>query len=114
MAFLSAASVAQNFRSTCASERGAPECSTQRFPAGTPHVGQGTEDNCVGVRSFMRICVACYRTRGKAIQFGTLSGKTEARGAPILLSSKGLPSGRRIESRAERRGEKTQVYSCAK
>jgi hypothetical protein len=102
----SMASAAESFRSTCDSERSAPECSRQRFPAGTPHVGQGTEDNCVGVRSFMRIWVACYRTRGKAIQFGTLSGKTEARGAPILLSSKGLPSGRRIESRAERLGER--------
>jgi len=63
MAFLSAASVAENFRSTCASERGAPECSTQRFPAGTPHVGQGTEDNCVGVSSFFFIGTECDKAQ---------------------------------------------------
>jgi len=43
------ASMAQNFRSTCGAERGAPESSTQLFPAVTPHVGQGTEDNWFAV-----------------------------------------------------------------
>jgi hypothetical protein len=46
------ASAAANFLSTCGSERGAPECSTQPSPAATPHVGQGTEDTCSGVSSF--------------------------------------------------------------
>ena len=41
---LSMASAAANFRSVCGSERGAPECSTQRSPAAAPHLGQGTED----------------------------------------------------------------------
>src|ERR1700674_5958431 len=49
------ASAAATFRSTCGSERRAPECSTQRSPAATPHVGQGTEDNCSGVSSFLFI-----------------------------------------------------------
>src|SRR5882762_9456130 len=82
------ASAAESFRSTCDSERSAPECSRQRFPAGTPHVGQGTEDNCVGVRSFMRMWVACYRTRGKAIQFGTLSGKPKRMALPSCSAAK--------------------------
>src|ERR1700683_4243524 len=53
--FVSIASTAESFRSTCGSERGAPECSTQRFPAATPHVGHETEDICLGVSSFFFI-----------------------------------------------------------
>jgi CRP/FNR family cyclic AMP-dependent transcriptional regulator len=60
--FFSIASAAANFRSTCGSERGAPECSTQRSPAATPHVGQGTEDNCSGVSSFLFILTECPNT----------------------------------------------------
>jgi len=56
------AAVAENFRSTCGSERGAPECSTQRFPAATPHVGHGTEDICLGVSSFFFIRTECDNT----------------------------------------------------
>jgi hypothetical protein len=52
-AFLSATTRAENFRSKCGSERGAPEWNTQRSPAGTPQVGQGTEDICLGVSSFL-------------------------------------------------------------
>jgi hypothetical protein len=44
-------------------ERGAPESSTQRFPAATPHVGQGTEDNCLGVSSFFFILAECSKTQ---------------------------------------------------
>ena len=51
MLFVSIASAAANFRSTCDSERGAPECSTQHSPAAAPHVGQGTEDTCLDVSS---------------------------------------------------------------
>src|SRR5882762_7860430 len=93
------ASAAESFRSTCDSERSAPECSRQRFPAGTPHVGQGTEDNCVGVRSFIRIRVACYRTGWKAIQFGTLSGKIADEGLfrqPPVRADEGLKHPSRI------------------
>ena len=53
--FVSIASAAESFRSTCGFERGAPESSTQRFPEATPHVGQGTEDNCLGVSSLIFI-----------------------------------------------------------
>jgi hypothetical protein len=60
--FFSIASAAANFRSTCGSERGAPECRTQRSPAATPHVGQGTEDNCSGVSSFLFILTECPNT----------------------------------------------------
>jgi hypothetical protein len=56
------ASEAANVRSMCGFERGAPESSTQRFPAATPHVGQGTEDNCLGVSSFFFILAECTKT----------------------------------------------------
>jgi hypothetical protein len=36
-----------------------PEASMQRLPAGTPHVGQGTEDNCLGVISLIFIQIGC-------------------------------------------------------
>jgi hypothetical protein len=49
------ASIAESFRFRCGSERRAPECSTQRIPAATPHVGQGTEFTCLGVSSFFFI-----------------------------------------------------------
>jgi hypothetical protein len=49
------ASMAANFLSTWGSERGAPECSTQLSSGGTPHVGQRTEDTCLGVSSFFFI-----------------------------------------------------------
>ena len=49
--FRSIASAAESFRSTCGSERGPPECSKQRAPAPTPHVGHGTESNCFAVKS---------------------------------------------------------------
>ena len=66
----SMASAAANFLSTCGSERGEPECSTQSFPMATPHVGQGTEDICSGVSSFLFIRKQC--------------NKAERRGCPIL------------------------------
>jgi hypothetical protein len=70
--FVSIASAADSFRSTCGPERGAPECSTQRFPAGTPHVGQGTEDNCLGVRSLFLIWIRCAKTSRKTVPFRTI------------------------------------------
>src|SRR5713226_3719459 len=70
--FVSIASAADSFRSTWGLERGAPECSTQRFPAGTPHVGQGTEDNCLGVRSLIFIWIRCDKTSRKTVPFRTL------------------------------------------
>jgi hypothetical protein len=51
--FVSMASVAESFRSVCDSWRSAPEYSKQGSPAATPHVGQGTEENCFGVISFI-------------------------------------------------------------
>src|SRR5208282_4247241 len=56
------ASIAANIRSTCGSERRAPEYSTQRFPAAAPQVGQGTETNCLGVSSFLFIRAECDNT----------------------------------------------------
>ncbi len=61
--FVSIASAAESFRSTCGSDRGAPECSTQRSPAPTPHVGHGTEDNCSGVSSLFFTGVDCGNTQ---------------------------------------------------
>ncbi len=60
--FTSMVSAAESFRSTCDSERNAPEWSMQRFPAGTPHVGHGTENNCSGVRSLILTGTGCYKT----------------------------------------------------
>ncbi len=57
------ASTAANFLSTWASERGAPECSTQRFPVGTPHVGQVTEDICLRVSSRFFMVTECDYTQ---------------------------------------------------
>src|ERR1700675_2344911 len=48
----STASLAAILRFPCGSLRGIPESSTQRFPAATPHVGQGTEEICLAVRGF--------------------------------------------------------------
>src|SRR5216683_5324357 len=45
--------------------RGAPECSTQRCPASTPHVGQGTEHNCLGVSSLFFTLVECGNTQSR-------------------------------------------------
>jgi hypothetical protein len=51
--FFSTASIAENLRSMCGSERGAPECTTQRSRMRAPQVGQRTEDICLGVRSLL-------------------------------------------------------------
>src|SRR5271156_3481721 len=65
--------MAANFRSTCGSERRAPECSTQRSPADTPHVGQATDACCLGVSSFFFTRSECENVSRKTAQFGTLS-----------------------------------------
>src|ERR1700720_2667596 len=70
--FLSMASAAENFRSTCGPERRAPECSTQRSPAETPQVGQGTADICSGVSSFFFIPTECENIGRETVQFCTL------------------------------------------
>src|SRR4029077_13789003 len=70
--FVLIASAAESFRSTCGSERGAPECSKQRSPRATPHVGQGTENNCFSVRSPFLIWIRCAKTSRKTIPYRTL------------------------------------------
>src|SRR5712671_2154032 len=65
------ASTAANFLFTWASLRGAPVYRMQRFPAGTPQVGQGTEINCLWLRSFSLIRIDTTQVRQTA-QFGTL------------------------------------------
>ena len=70
--FLSMASAAENFRSTCGPERGPPECSTQRSPAETPQVGQGTADICSEVSSFFFIPTQCEKIGRETVQFCTL------------------------------------------
>jgi hypothetical protein len=69
--FLSMASAAENFRSTCGPERGPPECSTQRSPAETPQVGQGTADICSEVSSFFFIPTQCEKIGRETVQFCT-------------------------------------------
>jgi hypothetical protein len=71
--FLSMASIAASFRSTCGSERRAPECSAQRSPADTLHVGQVTDACCLGVSAFFFIRSVCENVGRKTVQFGTLS-----------------------------------------
>jgi hypothetical protein len=55
----STVSAAESFRSTWGAERGTPDMSRQRFPTGAPHVGQGTEDNCLRVSSLIFIRTGC-------------------------------------------------------
>ena len=64
-------SAAESFRSTCGSERGAPECSKHRSPDATPQVGQGTENNCFAVKSFILIRILCDKPSPKAVPFRT-------------------------------------------
>jgi hypothetical protein len=54
---------------TCASERGAPECSKQGSPGATPHVGQGTADNCSAVRSGLLIWRRYDKTSRETVPF---------------------------------------------
>ena len=70
--FDSMASAAESLRSKCGSERRPPECNKQRWPEATPHVGQGTEDNCSGVRSRILIDIECDKKRRNSVQFGTV------------------------------------------
>ena len=60
--FVSTASAAASFRSKCGSTRRPPECSPQRCPAAAPQLGQGTENNCLDVRSFILIRICCANT----------------------------------------------------
>jgi hypothetical protein len=69
--FVSIASAAESFRSRCGSVRGAPECSKQRSPGATPHVGQETEDNCFVVRSVILMQIECDKTSPKTVPFRT-------------------------------------------
>jgi hypothetical protein len=61
--------MAANFRSTCDSERALPECRTQAFPAGTPQVGQRTEDICFGVSLLFFILSECDYTQSRICRF---------------------------------------------
>src|SRR5258706_1992219 len=70
--FDSMASAAESLRSKCGSERRPPECNKQRWPEATPHVGQGTEDNCPGVRSRILIDIECDKKHRNSVQFGTV------------------------------------------
>src|SRR5277367_1883106 len=68
----SLASIAASFLSTCGSERGPPECSTQRSPTPTPQVGHGTDDNCSGVSSFFFTQTESKNACRETVQFGTV------------------------------------------
>src|SRR5580700_5388055 len=82
--FASMASTAESLRSVCGSERTAPECCKQLFPGTAPHVGQGTEENCSSVMSFILTGTACDQTFGVAAQFRTLSLGVETIGTRRL------------------------------
>jgi len=71
--FASMASAAESFRSMCGSGRSPSECNKQRSPAATPHVGQGTEEACSGVRSIILTGTASDNSVVGAAPFGTVS-----------------------------------------
>jgi hypothetical protein len=51
----STTSITISFLSVCGSLRRPPACSRQRCPAGTPHIGHGSEGNCFLVKSLIFI-----------------------------------------------------------
>jgi hypothetical protein len=65
------ASAARSFRSTWGSLREAPEYSKHRIPTPTPHVGHGTEDNCLGVRPAILIHSECANAVCETVPFKT-------------------------------------------
>jgi hypothetical protein len=56
----------------CGSLRSPPECSKQRFPAATPHVGQETASKCLGIMSLILIRKGYLNSFRKAVRFETL------------------------------------------
>src|ERR1700735_969892 len=70
------ASTAESFRSTCGSDRGAPDWSKQRFPGAAPHVGQRTENNCFVVSSLFFIYIRCGKGNRSTVPSGTLLAST--------------------------------------
>jgi hypothetical protein len=70
--FDSMASAAASLRSKCGSVRRPPECNKQRRPGGTPHVGQGTEENSLGVRSRILTRTGYEKKSSNTVRFGTL------------------------------------------
>jgi hypothetical protein len=70
--FLSIASTAKSFRSTCDSERGEPDCSRHRLRGAAPHVGHRTENNCFVVSSLFFIYLKCGK--GNALLFQNVGG----------------------------------------
>jgi hypothetical protein len=41
------------------------------LPVAAPHCGHGTDDNCLGVMSFILIGIGCNKTQRKAVRKGT-------------------------------------------
>jgi hypothetical protein len=80
------AAIAESFRSTCGSERGAPECSTQRSPTATPHVGQGTETSCAGVSSFFFTSGRYSKAGQKSCPIWNTAIQETTRDKPILIT----------------------------
>jgi hypothetical protein len=62
--------------------------STQHFPAGTPQVGQGTENNSWGVSSFFFIRAECDDSR-ETSPFGNLPVLAGRPGIVTLIASLG-------------------------
>ena len=59
--------MAASFRSTCDSNRGRPEFSTQRLRAETPHVGHGMEAICLSVSAFFFKCLLLELFESEAV-----------------------------------------------
>ena len=67
--------------------RSPPACSKQRFPAATPHVGQGTASKCLGVMSPILIRKGYLNSFRKAVRFGTLRGLPSAMLTQCLIDA---------------------------
>jgi hypothetical protein len=77
--FISIASAAKSFRPTGGPNRGAPQCSKQRFPEATRHAGQGSERSVCGAKSFILIGTGCDETCRKTVPFSLPNYSREAR-----------------------------------
>jgi hypothetical protein len=71
--FVSAASVAESFRSRWGSVRGAPVCNSQASPIAAPQVIQGTDNICFGVSSLVFTTESCNVLLQEDAQYCTFS-----------------------------------------
>jgi hypothetical protein len=81
--FVLTAAIAMSFRLMCGSLRRPPECSKQRIPAATPHVGQGTARNIPAGSSLILIEASYAGIFCTTVCFGALLIGFQLRGVYI-------------------------------